>query len=264
MTTPIPKDEIKVLSQEIFPDVGFYRLLAGRVRYITMPTTTLDEDTMCRPYLFIPALPDIPDGEWTEMYIEKDGNGFKTCISYTTLDAVYTVWHPNLVDVLTLPKCKVLNKRIYETKYLGKPTMMKIANFPYDVGQIEDETWAYSMLNAYEQNHPELPPLTPKFLGHLVEHGRVIGFLLEKVEGRGACLDDLAVCKDLIARVHDAGLVHGDVNRYNFMINDQDPARSCILDFEHSEPFDQTKATEELESLVEELNEETGRGKALV
>lgn len=57
--------------------------------------------------------------------------------------------------------------------------------------------------------------------GHLTENGRVMGFLVEKVEGRFACSDDLAQCEALLRRLHglgDLGLVPRDVNRYNFIM----------------------------------------------
>lgn len=264
-TTLVPKDQVRVLSQEISSELGIYRVLAGgRVRYITMPADTFDEDTMGIPYLFIPALPDLPSGDWVRMSVEKDGQKFRTVTSNDPLDGIESVWHRELIDVLTLPKDKVLNKCTYETTYQGKPAIMKIANFEYDVPQVENETSAYSMVGAYERNHPDEPPLTPKFLGHLAEHGRVIGFLLEKREGRFASIDDIPVCRALVTQFHKAGLIHGDVNRYNFIINDQEPTQSCMIDLEHWEPFDEGKAILELESLTSELTEETGRGLALM
>ena len=58
-------------------------------------------------------------------------------------------------------------------------------------------------------------------------------------------------------------MVHGDVNRYNFII---DRGSGCVrvVDFEHVENFEEEKARRELESLEAELSEETGRGQPLI
>ena len=51
------------------------------------------------------------------------------------------------------------------------------------------------------------------------------------------------------------GMVYGDVNRYNFVIDEKcDWAR--LVNFEHATPWEEEKAQEELISLIEELTEE--------
>jgi hypothetical protein len=59
------------------------------------------------------------------------------------------------------------------------------------------------------------------------------------------------------------GLVHGDVNRYNFMV-DRAKGYVRMLDFEHAEDFEEEKARLEMESLPVEMTEETGRGRGSV
>ncbi|CEJ94866.1 hypothetical protein VHEMI10373 [[Torrubiella] hemipterigena] len=220
---------------------------------------------MCRPYLFIPALPGIPGGEWTRMHISRNGDRRKTMISNDPLDGIKCIWHDERIDVLTLPEGKYLTKCARETIYQGNAAIMKVANFEYDIPQIENETWAYSVVNGYERNYADEHSLVPRFLGHLTEHGRVIGILLDKLPNvRCASIDDLEVCEAFVTRIHNAGLIHGDVNRFNFLIDNQDSAKSCILDLEHAEMFDRIKAVLELESLISELTEETGRGQGFV
>jgi len=63
----------------------------------------------------------------------------------------------------------------------------------------------------------------------------------------------------LLHRLHGMGLIHGDINRYNFIV-DRSNSNVRTIDFEHAEDFDKTKARRELESLASELAEETGRG----
>ncbi|KAF8248813.1 hypothetical protein K440DRAFT_623853 [Wilcoxina mikolae CBS 423.85] len=44
--------------------------------------------------------------------------------------------------------------------------------------------------------------LAPAFLGHITENGRIMGFLLEKVEGRSAGIEDLTACQECLKRVY--------------------------------------------------------------
>lgn len=75
--------------------------------------------------------------------------------------------------------------------------------------------------------------IAPQFLGHLTENGRVIGFLLEKVEGTYARLSDLPLCAAALKTLHSMGLVHGDVNKHNFVV-DREKGEVRLIDFEHA------------------------------
>lgn len=86
-----------------------------------------------------------------------------------------------------------------------------------------------------------------------------MGMLLEKIDGGLASLGDLDSCEQILRRVHRMGIVHGDVNRYNFLV-DQSSGQVRLIDFEHAEVFDAQRASQELKSLSSELIEETGRG----
>jgi RIO-like serine/threonine protein kinase len=98
-------------------------------------------------------------------------------------------------------------------------------------------------------------------LAHLTENGRVIGMLLEKVDGDFASMDNITGCEAALRDLHRMGMVHGDVNRYNFIV---DPVTSHIrmVDFEHVEEIEEEKARAEIASLPNELTEETNRGRA--
>ncbi|KAH8729993.1 hypothetical protein BGZ61DRAFT_569940, partial [Ilyonectria robusta] len=52
----------------------------------------------------------------------------------------------------------------------------------------------------------------PKFLGHLTEAGRVIGFVMEYIDdARSAQTGDLAACQAVLAKLHSQGIKHGDM-----------------------------------------------------
>jgi len=125
--------------------------------------------------------------------------------------------------------------------------------------RINHETWAYSILDHDYQQNTNSTRIAPKFLGHLTENGRVIGMLLEKLEGEFASIDDLPACSATLLKLHNIGLVHGDVNRYNFIV-DRAKGDARLLDFERVEGFEEEQARLETESLPSEMTEETGRG----
>jgi tRNA A-37 threonylcarbamoyl transferase component Bud32 len=85
-----------------------------------------------------------------------------------------------------------------------------------------------------------------------------MGFLLEKIEGRHGEIGDLEACQSIVKRLHSLGIVHGDLNKYNFIIG---PTRTTLIDFEGARKNGSKEAMEkEFAGLTEQLTEETGRG----
>lgn len=89
------------------------------------------------------------------------------------------------------------------------------------VSRIERATRAYPLLEG--------SGLSPRFLGHIHENGRIMGFLLEKIIGRAAFVEDLSICETAFGKLDGLGLLHGDPNRYNFLVMGE---RVKLLDFE--------------------------------
>ncbi|KAG9251496.1 alpha-galactosidase A [Emericellopsis atlantica] len=264
--TILPKSDIEILCQCIDDESGYYRLRVGRrVHYLTISSGVFDDDTMCRPYLLIPRLPNLPDSPWTTMTISRDEDGSLTSIISTDpLPEIQTTWHELHVDVLSLERTRRFRSGVHEVQYDGAPAIAKIACFKWDIARIERETWAYSIMARHHGQHPNESPIAPKFLGHLTENGRTMGFLLQKVHGRSACVDDLTNCEALLRRLYRLGLIHGDVNRHNFLVDSVSGSGMRLVDFEHAEEFDERLARAELLSLPAELAEETGRGATVV
>lgn len=260
----VPKEELEVLSQLISDEEGTYRIRARhRVHYLTIPTHVFDDDTMCRPHLLIPQLPDFPDSDWTRMQIDRSKNSgqLEATISNDALPKVERTWHARYVDVLSLAQTNRFRSAVHEVLYNGSPAVAKIACFDWDMARIERETWAYSILA--QRHDPEKARVAPGFLAHLTENGRVMGLLVEKVDGVPANIDDLASCEALVRRVHGMGLIHGDVNRYNFLVDQNDRKRIRLIDFEEAVEYNDEWARIELESIPSELTEETGRGSTI-
>lgn len=126
----------------------------------------------------------------------------------------------------------------------------KIARFEWEIPRAEQETRAYQLLEG--------SGLAPRFLAHVHENGRIVGFLLEKTEGRSASIQDLSACETALGKLHELGLVHGDVNRYNFLVTEEGVK---LLDFERlRENASPESMSKELENLRAELIDESGRG----
>lgn len=273
------KPELEVLSQQIGDDDAKYRIRAGRrVYYLTIaepPTRVFDLDTLCRPYLLLPKLPPFPKGDWTEMILTKDPNGqIVSRVSHEPLDEISPCWHPRRIDVLSVRRTARYNPRTSLVEFEGEQVVCKLSPFPWEIVYVEHETVAYehiaksankdldqlgASVDASQREGKPSQHIAPQFLGHLTENGRVIGFLLEKLEGTSASLSDLPLCAAALRRLHAIELVHGDVNKHNFVV-DRERGIARLIDFEHAKLFSEDKAQRELENLEAVLKDDSGLG----
>jgi RIO-like serine/threonine protein kinase len=90
-----------------------------------------------------------------------------------------------------------------------------------------------------------------------------MGFPLEKLDGRRhVSISDLSDCEAALKRLHSLGLSHGDVNRYNSLVGENDVK---LIDFERfQERVTEELYSKELESLRMELTDESGRGAGFI
>jgi RIO1 family len=251
----------KILSMEISSkDESEYRLLIdGHVRYLSIAAHSLDIDTLRFLPSLLDALPPLESpSNWTIAYISRQFNrGDLTAVfSERKLAGVQGTWHPKTIDCLRLTRVNQITAPVFEA-FLTEPDpalpsifIAKIARFEWEIPRLERETQAYSLVEG--------TGLAPRFLGHVAEHGRIIGLLLEKVEGREAGIGDLEVCEAAVRRFHSFGLTHGDLNRFNFLIGKNGVK---MIDFENSNAqTDKQEMQREYEGLADQLMEETGRG----
>ncbi|EXK29798.1 hypothetical protein FOXG_11690 [Fusarium oxysporum f. sp. lycopersici 4287] len=260
----VPKSNIEILNQEIDDDEGLYRIRAGnRVHYVTIPgyaspNRIFDEDKLCRPYLLVPELPPFPDTDWTKMRLSLGPDGsVQSDISFEPLDKVESTWHPRHINVLSLKRIKYHKQRVREVEYQDKTAISKIAVLQWLVPQLEHETRTYEALTRLQS--PDEVRITPEVLGHLFEGGRNIGLLLEKIEGDYATLADLPKCEAALRKLHQLGFVHGDANRYNFIV-ERSTGNVKMIDFEHAEQYDEKAGKAEIQKLASELTDDSGRG----
>lgn len=168
------------------------------------------------------------------------------------LRGISHLWHPTKIDFLSLKLGKRLLSNVYEASRGNSNTTVvaKFARFIWEIDYYEAETQAYAWIEGHG--------IGPRFLGHVTEEGRVIGFLLEKVEGRHARIEDLPACQALVSKLHGMGIVHGDLNKHNFLVTE---SRVVLLDFETAQRSEDRDAMGlEIRKLEQQLLDESGKG----
>ncbi|KAH8812560.1 alpha-galactosidase A [Xylogone sp. PMI_703] len=252
-----------VLSMEVDGDTeSEYRIQVNdQVKYVVVQPGVYDFDEILSfPPALLENLPVFPPGDWTSMNVVRGADGTLTCsVSSKPLKAVTRIWHPKMIDVLWLKETGRFGARVRFVEWEGREVVAKIARFDFEIHLVENETRVYEKLEKDKIKHPNLAAISPAFLGHLTEDGRVMGMLIEKLEGRRACVEDISACEDIVRRVHTLGIVHGDLNRYNFIVNEEKRAVH-LIDFENAKAYSDIKAKEEIDSLKDQLVEDTGRG----
>lgn len=259
----IPKSSITILNLEIGEDDAILRIRTGqRVRYVFMTADVVDFETHRLSQEIVAAMPEFPDIEWNVAGIRL-GDDKQPVVRLYDAPRWGTSFRASdvLVDCLGLPKGARMHGDTYDTTFDGQSVIVKIRPWPWREGNIDRETAAYEQLLG--DTKPDEKPFVPRVLGHVTEAGSVIGLILEKVPGEPAGPEDLDKCEWVLRRVHEAGVLHGDVNRNNFLV-DRVTDHVRIIDFEMSVPLDPNEAEAELKSLPQTLADESGLGGTII
>lgn len=82
---------------------------------------------------------------------------------------------------------------------------------------------------------------------------------MERVtNARHACLSDIAACQQTLDRLHQLGILHGDINRFNFLIHG---SKAVLIDFDTARKCDDQDALrKEFETLPSYLQDTSRRG----
>ncbi|KAI0542037.1 hypothetical protein GGR58DRAFT_510393 [Xylaria digitata] len=165
-------------------------------KYITVDPSDFPNDRTFAPAL-IKMLPPFPPGDWNEGQISKDPQTGQPLFPRTVksdLPGVKNTWR---IDLLELKKLDRMRQNIHLITHplFGSPA----------------KTTAYEWINGQG--------IGPTFLGHIMEAGRRIGFVVEHVDGaRTPGPIDLSTCQSALAKLHSLGIIHGDINKHNFLI----------------------------------------------
>ena len=251
---------IQLLQANIDPgdDESELRILVDGtfVKYLTIEAGVYDVDDMCFEPALVALLPTLPPGNWNEGHISKNSTTDRPYFTKTArsqLPGVTNLWHDLMIDHLELHRGTKLRSNVYMVTcaYFDEPVVAKFARFAWEIPYLEAETTAYRWINDHQ--------VGPKFLGHLHEEGRVIGFIMEQIQNcRHAELEDLTLCQQTLSRLHTLGFKHGDINKHNFLIQDK---TAILIDMESVTRCSDTDVlNEEFRRLKEELQDTSGRG----
>jgi len=127
--------------------------------------------------------PRLPDGEWNfaEIALVEINKHVEITWLDKSLPGVNDTWHPLKLEYLELQFHPLETTSSEHIKLVSHPSLMtlnnrailKVAEFPDYIPHIEHETRMYKELVGADG--------APRFLGHVAENGRVIGFLLEYI-----------------------------------------------------------------------------------
>ncbi|KAI0967736.1 hypothetical protein F4678DRAFT_474920 [Xylaria arbuscula] len=214
-----------------------YRFLTDgqRVRYVTTaPGTFLgaEDDRTFEPILLGELFPPFPSGSWNNGHVAKDTATGETAFVKTEtvpLAGIKNIWHPVKLNEFDFTQQRRIRQRVHVSTHPelnnGKPVLIKLAIWPWEMASMEVETTAYQLIDGRS--------IGPKFLGHVTEgnDGRVVGFIIEWVQGaRAAGLEHIECCKMALGRLHKLDIKFGDINKHNFLVRDGQDI--VLVDFE--------------------------------
>lgn len=141
-------------------------------------------------------------------------------------------WHPRIVEYGDLVKVATIQEgrlEVVQHPDLGsEPALVKRAALPAYIDSISRETHFYRLLDGLG--------VTPLFLGHVTDGGRVTGFLAEYVQQqeddgkRHGREDGTEACLAALRRMHARGIAHMDAHGGNCLVREDGSA--AIVDFE--------------------------------
>jgi predicted Ser/Thr protein kinase len=237
---------------------GEYRFLVDNrnVKYVSVAPGSLPKDDRTFAPILIPLLPEFPPGNWNVGHVSKNDLTEQlefTKTTFSQLPGVENTWHPVKIDHLELQKLDRIRQNIHKVSHpeFEHPVVAKFTEFPWQTPYLEAETTAYQWIDG--------TGVGPKFFGHVTESGRTIGFLMEFIEGaHTATLNDVDACQAALAKLHALGIKHGDINKYNFLVREED---AVIIDFESAMWCEDKKELEDESGRLEEsLRSDSTRG----
>lgn len=246
-------------------DESEFRILVNNqyVKYLTIDVGLYDVVDMCCGPSLISLLPPFPPRDWNTARVSRDATTGKphfVNVSKATLSGIARTWHPTQVDYLEPHMGGSLRSNVYEAtcSRFSSKVFVKFARFLWEVPQLEAETVAHKWIKGHQ--------IGPVFLGHLAEDGRVIGFIMARIDdSRHATVEDFALCEQALLRLHGLGIKHGDINKHNFFIRDAKGLKATLIDFDCAlRPTSADDLERELHTLEDELRDTSGRGGQII
>lgn len=253
----------KLLSLDLMDDDYLYRVRRGRrVVYISI----LGTDIIHREVR--------TDGDWVVSMLCKlpvwQQNWHTLTITTSNGITRYELdqFQPHRVDLQEsrlhqLPRFNLfdlelrnrISDRVSQVAVQEGNMVLKIARFKYEVAYLRNEIQIYRSIRESSFK------FAPTFIGYVYEEveDRIIGFLVEELQGRHPTIDDLDACRATVQQLHRIGILHGDLNKYNIIIAGE---TAELIDFEASSYIsgDGKEASTELCQLSDKLLDDSGVG----
>lgn len=193
-------------------------------------------------------LPSLPLGNWTEasVRIHEETQTYRVHhLSDQELPGIKNAWHPLKIEYFDLNKVRKLKtdsavQYVQDADFLQVVThpvfgddlvLMKINSFPdhWEDGFIETEINVYQKIQDLD--------IAPQFLGHVTEHGRVIGFLSEFLADAVPASEvwtheTRELYREVLHELHSRNISHRDAHWNNCLIRKDGTA--ALIDFELS------------------------------
>ena len=146
-----------------------------------------EDDRTFEPILLNELFPAFPPGHWNHGHAARDpetGKAASVRTERAQFAEVKNLWHPVTLNELDFTRQDRVKQRVHVSTHPGveggKPVLVKLAVWPWEIPFMEVETAAYQWIRD--------SGIGPEFLGHLTggRDGRVVGFVAEWVEGARA------------------------------------------------------------------------------
>ncbi|OAX36114.1 hypothetical protein K503DRAFT_784589 [Rhizopogon vinicolor AM-OR11-026] len=217
----------EVLSMEVpcdGPDVDiedshFRMRVDKQVKYILIELGILPVDVLSFPLDLLAQLPPLPAGDWVQARVARGINGNSTVqLVHTALARVHIQWYQNREDVLSLPHEKYVKSNVRVVQYASRLVIAKITTF---ISLGEQEKLRYT-----------------KRLTSVAWARRSLG-ISSRVTG----------CLGAVQHLHALDIIHGDQNRYNFIVASDGTVTLIDFEIENAMPArNNTSSTREPET----------------
>jgi hypothetical protein len=230
-------DEEEILSLDLERNDLLYRIRRGpRIVYVNV----LHEDIIpwecqTKPSRIRKKLRLVPrwNEEWTTLTVQKTSGAIVSIpdefAPHFLPEADIRDCHDIRFNILDLTPVTEINDRVSRVMLPGSAStcILKIARFGQEIPGLASEVLIYSTLKSRGFS------LAPKFLAYAYEEveDRIVGILIEDLTGTVPDQQDLDHCERTVRLLHDAGVIHGDAHRYNFLMTD---VGAKVFDFEIS------------------------------
>lgn len=269
MTAPQQNTNVQLLAclvDEDDYDDSDYRFVVDEkhVKYVTAAPGAFrgaEDDRTFEPILLGELFPPFPPGDWNSGHVVMHVDTGKATFAKTEtvqLPGVSNLWHAMQFNELDFTRQDRMRQRVHISTHRqvndGKPVLVKLAVWPWEIPSMEVETAAYQWISETD--------IGPKFLGHLTEgkDGRVVGFVAEWLtDARPAEPRDIDGCRKALGQLHALGIKLGDINKHNFLVRDGHDV--VLVDFETAKrDCSPQELAEEMDALQSSLDDTSNRG----